>query len=135
MQAADGWNDLECNYVTLRKVHWIRGDATVFIDNPPRRLRVSAQLCAGAIDERDLEISLRGRALLRSTATQVAQNWDIAEFEIMLGRNTMIIRSNRPGVILPGKDRRRRGFVIHDLRIRLLAPAAPEIASVVTNNP
>jgi len=34
VQAADGWNDQECDYVTLRRFRWTQGDATVVIDNP-----------------------------------------------------------------------------------------------------
>lgn len=125
MEGGAGWHDLERNYATFRKARWTDGDATVVIDNPgPRRLLVTAQLSASAIDNRDLELSLDKRVLLHGNTGPTQKNWKIGEFELSPGRNTLRLRSNRPGIILPGKDRRRRGFLIHDFRIRLAAPVA-----------
>lgn len=125
VQSGDGWHDLERNYATSLKSRWSEGDATVVIDNPsPRQLHVTAQLSASAIDNRDLELSLGKRVLLHGKTGPARQNWAVGEFDLSPGKNTLRFHSTRPGVVLPGKDRRRRGFLIHDFRIRLAAPAA-----------
>jgi hypothetical protein len=136
VQNGAGWNDLECNYTTGRKLRWTQGDATVFIDNPSlRSIRVSARLRASAIDDRDLEIQLGDRVLLRSRAGPPEQSWDLGEFEILPGRNTLMIHSSRPGLVSPGKDHRRRGFSIRELRIRPIMQSTPSVTVASTTDP
>ncbi|MBX3735398.1 MAG: hypothetical protein KF715_01805 [Candidatus Didemnitutus sp.] len=115
----DGWHDLESDYRTLAKARWTTGNATLVIDNPSREARrVVGRVRASTVDARPLEIALGDTILLRVATARGSQVWDIPEFVIQPGRNVVEFRSDRPGIIPPGKDRRKRGFRIEKFVIK-----------------
>lgn len=136
VQGTDGWHDQECNYTTAHRSRWTRGNATVVIDNPGTRpVKVSAHLTVSAIDDRVLEIVLGERVLLRDRTGRRARKVTINEFEIMPGKNVLHVRSDRDGVVVPGKDRRRRGFLIREFLILPATNPAAAAHRVVATSP
>lgn len=126
VEGLEGWHDLERNYSSSRRHRWTQGNATVFVDNPSKQpIRVRAQLTASAVDVRDMEITLGNQVLLRAQVDAESRTWDFGEFELAPGRNTLVIHSNRPSVVVPGKDRRHRAFRIEDMKIAPVGAVPP----------
>lgn len=121
----DGWHDLEWQAGTSVRWRWTSGDAALVVENPHHApLHVVVSFNVGAVDTRDLRVRIDGKLVLETEVEPNTSTCSSTSFELPSGRTKLVFESSRQAQILPGKDRRQRGFVFRDICMRILHPIA-----------